>query len=394
MRSYDLLNAVPGWTECRVTGVEPAAFLNRCAAEGLALLSARAEGEYSLRVTLQPRQLRRARAAAAHSRCELTVLRAGGGPRFAAVLLRRAALVLGLLAMFGVLAWSRLFIWEITVTGNETVPTARILDALRECGVDTGKSWLGITSDNLRSELLIELPELAWATVNIHGSRAEAIVRERTPKPPIWRAGDPFDLLADKTGFVTEVQVWNGTALVKPGSAVVPGDILIAGEARSAYAGTRQTHAAGKVTAQTYYELIAQAPLTAQNRTYTGAVHSRYALLIGKNRYNFYKSSSISPESCVTITSVRNLGIPGLFSLPVSFLRETAREYEIKEASHDRLALRRELEEALHARLLAALGPGARIESERFSAIERGGKLTVTLRAQCLEQIGTERERN
>ena len=232
MKSYDLLNAAAGWTECRVSGAMPAAFLNQCAGRGVSLLSAETDGDpYTLRIRLRSRDLRRAERAARKSQCTLETLASGGAPRLGAKLLRRALAAAGLLLVFLLLAWSKLYIWEIDVTGNETVSTGRILDGLRECGVDAGSFWPGITSDNLRSELLMELPELAWATVNIHGSRAEVIVRERVPKPEIWYANTPVDVVAAKTGFVTEVRALNGTALVRPGSAVTAGETLISSAA-------------------------------------------------------------------------------------------------------------------------------------------------------------------
>ena len=247
MGIYGLLNRTGAWTVCRVTGALPAAFLNRCAGEGMELLEVCPEGDYALTLRLRSGDLRRAEALALRSGCSLSVLTGGGAPRLGRLLLRRRAAALGIALVLAALLWSRLYIWEITVSGNETVSTGAILDALRECGVDLGAFWPGFTSDSLRNLLLAEVPELSWATVNIHGSRAEVIVRERTDKPEIWREGDWGDGVAARAGFVRSVSVLNGTPLVRPGSAVMPGEVLISGDAESAWGGTRRTHASGTV---------------------------------------------------------------------------------------------------------------------------------------------------
>ena len=389
MKLYDFFNSLAGWTEVRVSGALPEAFLNVCAARNLPLLSCAQEERYALRVRLRTRDLKKAARIALWTQCALEPLFAGGAPAMVKKLRRRALAVLGLLLVFAMLAWSKLYIWEIEVTGNETVPAGRILDGLRECGVGVGTFWPGITSDNLRSELLIELPELAWATVNIYGSRAEVIVRERVPKPEIWRADTPVDVVAKKTGFITEVRTLNGTARVRPGSAVTEGETLISGAVESAYGGARKIHATGVVRAETYYELSAAAPLTVLEKRETGEETTLWSLTIGKNRWNFLGNSSIFGESCDTIAKTWAFG-GKVFMLPVSLTRETARSLTLTEVPRDRNLARRELEEALHTRLLSELGADGEVESERYSAAAVDGLLVVTLRARCSEDIGVE----
>ena len=79
-----------------------------------------------------------------------------------------------------------------------------------------------------------------------------------------------------------------------------------------------------------------------------------------------------------------------MFRLPVRLIRETETEYALAEVPRDRNLARRELETELHARLLAELAPGAEIESERYSAAVADGKIVVTLRARCSENIAIE----
>ena len=389
---YQLLSRAEGTAECAVTGVNGALFLNKCAAGDVFLRAADVVDETELRVILAQKDLPRAENLARRSQCELTVLRLRGGKALGRRLLRRIVPAFCLLVCFCLLAWSRLYIWEIDVTGNERVSDGRIRSALNDCGVGVGSFWPDLRSDLLRSELLLRLPELAWATVNIRGSRAEVIVRERIPKPELFDSGERVDLAAKRLGFVTEVRALNGTALVRPGSAVMPGDILISGAADSAFSGQREGHAVGTVTAETYYELSAAAPLTETVCTGTQARRSRWALLIGKNRVNFYGNSSFYPADCDKIISIWECKIPGLFSLPLALVRETASRRVTEERPRDLNLLRRAMEQQLHERLLRAVEDGV-VEEEHYTCARSGGRLTVCLRARCSENIAKERKK-
>ncbi len=393
MRSpYAWLDRMEGSALCRVSGAIPAAFLNRCAAAGVPVGDVEPESETQMRVTIPLRTLQRARRIALRSQCELTPLEESGARILARRLARRWVAAVGALAVFALLAWSKLYIWEIEVTGNKTVSAGTIRGVLCDCGVGIGTFWPDLVSDNLRSEVLVRLPQLAWVTVNIHGSRAEVIVRERIPKPAMLDPDEAVDLVAERTGFVTEVRALNGTALVKPGNAVLPGETLIAGGADSAFSGSREVHALGSVTAETYYELQAAAPAQAQVRTQTEKGKTRWAVLIGKKRVNFYRNSSICPDGCDKINTIWECRVRGLFTLPLALVRERYTPYVCTMQDRDKNTLRREMEALLHARLLAAVDGGA-IEQETYTCSEAAGRLVVCLRARCSENIAKEQKK-
>lgn len=385
---FDLFNRAGSSTTLEVSGARPENFLNACARSGLEIQFAGPVKDFTMHVRLGTGDRKKIESAAAKSSCAVRVLATGGGVRLRRMLVRRALPALCLLLLLSLLFWSRLFIWEIRVSGNETVPTGKILDVLSQCGVDCGSFWPAFTSDNLRSQVLVKLPELAWVTVNVYGSRAEVIVRERVPRPEIVSETGPCDIRSDKTGVVMEVQALAGTALVSRGSAVAEGELLISGGVESSFSPPRLVRALGSVTAQTYYELSAVIPADQQTKHYTGEVKNRWSLTIGGKRVNFYGNSSISDSSCDKINSVWTLGIDGLFELPVSLRRESCLFYETGVTARDENAARRELEQLLHDRLLEEIGDTGEILSEAWSVSENGGILNVCLRAVCSEEIG------
>ena len=73
----------------------------------------------------------------------------------------------------------------IEVEGNEAVSTAEILTELRRQGLRPGVYGPGLDEGTISSAALLGLPELAWMSVNLHGTRAEVLVREAVPAPEV-----------------------------------------------------------------------------------------------------------------------------------------------------------------------------------------------------------------
>ena len=91
------------------------------------------------------------------------------------------------------------------------------------------------------------------------------------------------------------------------------------------------------------------------------------------------------------ITSVHQAALPGGEELPLSLNRETFREYQPRTVEVDQAAAQALLEEQLLKQLDALTGEDGEVESTQFTARVNGGRLEVTLTAQCLEEIGEER---
>ncbi len=380
-----------GETRSEVRGALPAAFLNECARRGVYVGQTEAVDEFTLRISLRTGELPRARKAAAHSGCELTVLGQRGAPEGLRAVRRRLALCAGLLSVLLALFASSLFIWEIHVAENDTpVPDGRILSVLARQGVGVGSFWPGFQSDLIRSRALAELPELSWLAVNVRGSRAEVLVRGALPAPELRDESTPTEVTARRAGVIAELRVLEGESVVSVGDTVLAGELLVSSRRYSSFGGDRIVHARAEVKARTWYEITAVAPLSLQRRVPEGASHSRWGLILGKRRVNFSHFSRIPKSSCDIIISTYPLAVPGVFTLPVSLLRETWQPVTPEETAVHREETAARLEAALEKTLRERMGEGEVV----FSHITRsfdGGAGTVPPRAECLERIDTER---
>ena len=382
------------WIE--VTGAFPERFLNLCAQGGVAFWALELPDQHTLRLRIARQNAGQVEELARRVGCELTVLERSGLPQFLHRFRRRYALLLGLaLALCAVAVLSR-FILTVDVSGNEAVSTQRILEQLRQLGVRPGVYGPSIDENLVCNQMRLALDELSWIAVNLHGTRAEVLVAERVPKPAVVDESIPAHIVADGAGIITKLQVLNGQAKFDVGDTVVEGEILISGvmdleepQYSTIDMGTLTVRAEGEVWARTWRTLTAIFPLEATVKTYTGEEISRRSLTFFSHRLQFYKNGGISYERYDKIAESHALSLPGVGSVPVSLNRETIREYRLTTAAIDPDAaeqlLRARLEQRLHALVTDHDG---QVVSTAFSSVQSDGMLTVTLTAECSEQIG------
>ena len=374
-----------GWASVRVMGAMPERFLSLLAERGIPFWQAAPPEDFSLELRIPARWAKSVKPMAESLGCEGEVLAVGGLPRLLRRSRKRTVLLAGLLLGLGLLAASRLFIWNIDISGCESLTEREVREALAECGVDIGSSWLSLSQDRLRNSMILRLPEIRWMTVSIRGSHAEVIVREAR------RGGEPEPvneygkIVAEKAGLVTEVYDLRGTALIEENQVALPGETLIGGYTTGRFAVQGATRAIGEVWARTWYERTAAAPVTV-DMTVHGSETARFSLILGKLRINFYKGSSICPEDCDKIIYVYPFAVEGVFELPLALEKTVLSAYERESVRAEEL--RAELEQQLMEELLADIGEEGEVLSSSFTASEQNGVLCVTLRAECREEIG------
>lgn len=390
------VNFLRGSVSVEVVGAFPERFINLCAQEGIGFWGLEYLDSNTLRLRVVRRDAKRLEPLARRVMCEVTVQARSGMPFFLAGFRHRYALLMGLALSLGAVVVLSQFVLTVDVQGNEYVSTQTILEEMKRLGVRPGVYGPSIDETSVCNEALLDLKDLAWISVNLHGTRAEVLVRERTPKPEIVDESVPAHVVADGSGIITDMEVLSGQAKFQEGDTVVEGEVIISGIVdlkEPAYSeidlGTMTVHAAGKVYARTWRTLSAVIPLEADVKEYTGAEKSRWSLTFFGHRLQFYKNGGISYERYDKIKNTHILTLPGGREMPLTLTQETIREYVLHTVAIDAEAgeelLRSRLEERLAEILESNEGDVLRTD---FAVVRRDGILTVTLTAECSEQIG------
>lgn len=378
---------VRGTVRFELCGACPESVLNACAMQALELMDLESIDACTLRVTVFENRAEEFQSLARRCMCETEKLSQSGGSKSRSLVKRRMLLLIFALLTAGLLFFSSLFIWDIQVLGCEKLTQTQVLRALDNCGVEQGSFRFGVNSDMVRSRVLVELPEIAWMTVNVRGSRATVLILEREEKPEIVEEADAADIVAAKTGVIAKMSVLSGKPLVNPGQAVVEGELLVSGTMDSITALPRQVRATGSVTAETWTELSAVRPAVESHKTGQTKKIFRFALKFGEKRINLYVSGRNELDECDKIVYEYKIGIEGLFLLPVSIIKEELSFYETEAQPS---AAGAEMEAALRAYLTETVD--GEVLSADFSVNDSGELLCVTMHAHCLEDIAETRE--
>ena len=368
----------------------PERVLNLLGAKGILFWDLQWESEICLRLRMLLEQGPALEEIARETGAEMTVLRRRGIPVLWGRFHRRYVLLAGLAVFWLLLFGGNLFIWEFRVSGNETVPTETVLRALENYGITVGSPGLEIDQEDMRNHVLLELEDVVWLAVNVRGCVARVQVVERVRGQDMVEDG-PANVVARRPGLVTRVEALGGQAAVVPGDTVTQGQLLISGAVDLDNGGLRWQHGMGRVWARTWYELTAQVPLTVRQRGVPLSSRTRYALDIGKKRIKLYAKGSTLGGDCDKITQYRPVCLPWGLRLPITVAAETVTAYgpstDLRRSAGE---ARQEGETLLRRQLEELLGDTGTAENVRIDAVEQGQWLLVTLRAECLEEIGRE----
>lgn len=255
----------------------------------------------------------------------VTVLRRGGMPSLLLRLLRRPGLVMGGLCAVILLLVSRLFVWDVRVTGNSTMSAAEVVEELKNNGFGVGSYLPDFSAGEVENRVLLTSDRLAWVSVRMQGTVAEVQVMERDAKPEDVTPKRPADLVARMDGQIELVELLRGNAVVRAGQAVRRGELLVSGIFEHENIGCRFTRAAGRVLARTEHTLTVEIPLSETEKvcyaTEKGDVWLNFFAFTGKISENTGNGS----VDCDIIETVTHPDLWFLQNLPFSLRRETRR---------------------------------------------------------------------
>ena len=383
------VNYLRGQAAVEITSSAPERVVNLCAAHGIPFWDVDWRTDRCFRVTTTLPGLCRLREVTADTDADIRLLRKTGAPELWRRCRRRYVLLAAALVLPLLLALGSAFIWDFAVSGNDTVPTEEILQALERCGVRVGTRGVGLDQDDLRNRVLPMLPDVVYLAVNVRGCTAHVQVVERTRPPHLYRDSDVQNIVARRDGLVTEVTALDGAAAVSPGDTVTAGQLLISGAADSPR-GVRLMRATGTVRARTWYTLTVPIPLAAEERAGESGHVTRLSLDAGRRRIKFYGGGSVLGADCAKIAEYQPAVLPFGLRLPLSLVTERTVAYDTVPARNAAEAARREGEAQLLYQLRQTIGEDGAVLHTAFSREERNGWLYVTLRAECEEQIGME----
>ena len=386
----DLLHSLTGMIEVTLTCADTAYALDEMRKMNLRLYRISLDNELCIRFLIARKDVHLLKAYSAKRGMELSESGRVGIFWPLKAFLSRKILVFSLLILFAFSFWMPTRILFIRVEGNETVSSARILEAAEQSGVYFGASRRNVRSEKVKNRLLAEIPQLQWVGVNTNGTQAVITVLERPEMTEQKEFPSVSSVVALRDGLIISATVTRGTPLCAPGQPVKEGQVLISGYTDLGLS-IGATRAEGEILAQTMRSLEIKTPQNLLVRDDNGTVTKNYSLLIGKKRINFFKGSGISDTSCVKMYSKYVLTLPGGFRLPVAWICETYTSAAVTEGTVNRQAAEIQLKTFASQYLKETMIAGSVLEQQE-TAMASKGNYCLSGRYVCREIIGRDRE--
>ncbi len=185
---------------------------------------------------------------------------------------KRLGILIGVLFFALFLTVMQQFIWVIRVEGNEQIDSRILTNALADLGVHRGSFKGRIDAGVLREELVIRVDGLAWAALNIRGTTATLLVRERVRPPEKIDTDVPANVVAARDGQIKRLEVTDGRSLLRVGDTVREGEIIVSGVNEDRWGMTHLVRANARVIAHIPESLKIEVPLVQEEYVLTGEI--------------------------------------------------------------------------------------------------------------------------
>lgn len=135
----------------------------------------------------------------------------------------------GIVVFFILLYTFSLFIWDITIEGQQAHTKELILKYLKSQEIYSGVLKKKVNCKAIEEALRLEYNDISWVSAEIKGTRMIIKITE-TNMPVIAEKLDaPCHIIAQKDGIITSIVTRKGKPLVQKGDIVKKGDILVSG---------------------------------------------------------------------------------------------------------------------------------------------------------------------
>ena len=223
--------------------------------------------------------------------------------------------------------------------------------------------------------------------IDLEGTNAIVEIKETSKAPEIIDENEYCNIVSNKEGMITKINVQNGTAVVKEGDIVKQGDILVQGYLEGKYTGIRYVHAKADIEAKIWYSKKEKVFLKQQIQVPTGATEEKYTLNINNFKINFYKTLS-KFENYDTINENKKLMIFSNFYLPIEITKKTNYEYVNEEKIYTEEELIQLTQEKIEEELKEEISQKENIINKQTNVYPNEDYIEVEVIYEVLENIG------
>lgn len=289
--------------------------------------------------------------------------------------------------IFILIGISSQFIWNIELQIEDNVEIENITEDIREAGLTTGTLKSKIKTKEVINKVRLNRNDIAWMGIEIKGTNAIVKLVKADEKPEMIDEDEYCNIVSNKDGIITKLNVQNGTAAVKVGDTVKAGTTLINGWMEGKYTGLRYVHAKGEIEAKVWYTESTIIPYTSTETIETGNIENSYGIKINDFKINFPKGVS-KFEFYDTIEEEKKFRLFSNFYLPISVIKTTNKEVKEQKTYSQEEAKNIGIEQ-LEEKLNNKIEDKTKIVNKNVNTYEKQEGLEIYVTYEVLESIGT-----
>lgn len=246
----EVLRFVRGYVAFSVIGRYPERFINVTSRNNIRLWNVR-RTEEGFTACMYRADYWNIRPSARGAGVRLKIIKKSGLPDYLTRYRDRAGIIIGACAFILAVFVMSLFVWSIDITGPETVSQTQLLSDLRDHGLYVGAFKPSLDCARIARDILIERHEIGWMAVNLTGSYASVEIKEEAPAPPVEDVHSPCNVKAKRDGQILRIEAMEGNTVIKEGSGVIEGQLIVSGVMGEEQGKYRLVHADARVIART-----------------------------------------------------------------------------------------------------------------------------------------------
>ena len=342
---------------------------------------------------------------ARRTRCKVKIEKKAGIPFFIYKLTVRRGFVAGAVFFVILLYLLSSFIWFVDIVGTEEVDPHLVSELSRELGLKPGAFKNTLDLEKISNEVVIRVPDISWAGIEITGTRARLEIVEKVKGEEPGEVGYSH-IIASKDGLITDIMVISGMAEVSVGDTVTAGEVLISGILRADFPEVEEeeddpeanriresyVRSRGTVEARVWYEGSGVSTLLEKKYEPTGKYSSSSYIKVGDKQF-YTRGDGQNPFTYSRLNQSRRIIRWRNFKLPVEIVHLQYNELNLveKELTHQEALDKAVLQAQEEAR--KQLPSQAEVVEENVEILDTEDEQVIEVRyvIETIEQIGKEK---
>ena len=385
-----ILNHILGYVKIKVESVFIERFINICISKRIFIWDIQREKSSIMYANIGIKDFKRLKNVAKKTKSKVSIEGKYGIPfllhRYRK---RKNFFILCSIILISLVAMSR-FVWNIEIEGLQTIPKEEFMQELNDYGLKIGTRKSLIDSNSIINKMRLTRDDISWMGIDIKGTNIIIKIKAKEKAPIVINKSDYCNIVSNKTGLITKINVQDGTKAVEIGDMVKEGDVLVLGLLEGKFSGeTRYVHAIADVDAKVWYSKKEKFYYNQDIRKETGQIENKYSIKFNNFKINFTKTLSKFQNYDTICKSKKILLFPN-FYLPIEIVKKTNIEYKKISKTFTEEELIEIATEKLEIEIEAEIENKDNIINKQINVDKQEEYVEVEIIYEVIEKIGIE----